>query len=177
MPPSWMMLEITSFGSLSMLYKNLKQPHDKRDIAHYFGIDDSTFESWLHSIVYVRNVCAHHSRIWSRVMRISPNIPLTPSNLWIAVTTIPPIIAGNPPIKINNRTYYLLSMIIYFLNTINPKHTFKNRFFQLQKKYRMVDVKGMGFPTGWETELLWNWHKVIKDEKWYKKIFKKLRFR
>jgi abortive infection bacteriophage resistance protein len=79
LPPSWMILEITSFGSLSMLYKNLLYPHDKRDIAHYFGLDDSTFESWLHSLAYVRNVCAHHSRLWSRIMQISPNIPLTPA--------------------------------------------------------------------------------------------------
>ncbi|MDE6380839.1 MAG: Abi family protein, partial [Muribaculaceae bacterium] len=23
-------------------------------------------ESWLHAIVYVRNICAHHSRLWNR---------------------------------------------------------------------------------------------------------------
>lgn len=34
----------------------------------------------------------------------------------------------------------------------------------------MVDVKAMGFPTGWETELLWDWRRIVKDEKWYNKI-------
>jgi len=179
MPPSWMMLELTSFGSLSMLYQNLQHPHDKRDIAHYFGLDDSTFESWLHSIVYIRNVCAHHSRLWSQVMRISPRIPLTPSNPWIAITSIPNTVAGTLPlnININNRTYYLLSMIIYLLNTVNPTHTFKNRLYQLLRKYPMIDIKAMGFPIGWETEPLWNWSKVVEHERWYNKIFKKLKVR
>lgn len=127
MPPSWMMLEITSFGSLSMLYQNLKSSHDKRDIAHFFGLDDTTFASWLHSIVYVRNVCAHHSRLWNRVMRISPQIPLTPTYPWISVTSIPNPIAGRPSVGLNNRTYFLLSMIIYLLNTINPKNTFRQK--------------------------------------------------
>ena len=63
LPPGWMMLELTSFGSLSMLFKNLIDTHDKRNIAHYFGLDDTTFRSWLHSIVYVRNICAHHSSV------------------------------------------------------------------------------------------------------------------
>jgi abortive infection bacteriophage resistance protein len=177
LPPSWIMLEITSFGSLSMLFKNLKQSLDKRDIAHFFGLDDTTFASWLHSIVYIRNVCAHHSRVWSRIMRISPRIPISPINPWITLTTVPDIIPGNPPVKINNRTYYLLSMIIYLLNTINPNHTFKNRFYQLLKKYKMIDVNAMGFPNGWETESLWNWQKVVKDEKWHNRILKKIRLK
>lgn len=75
LPPSWMTLEITSFGSLSMLYKNLKPGKEKREIAHYFGLADSVFETWLHSIVYLRNVCAHHSRLWNRAMSIRPQIP------------------------------------------------------------------------------------------------------
>lgn len=69
-PPSWMTLEITSFGTLSILYKNLRPTHQKREIAHYFGLPDKVFETWIHSIVYLRNVCAHHTRLWNRAMKI-----------------------------------------------------------------------------------------------------------
>jgi abortive infection bacteriophage resistance protein len=170
MPPSWMMLELTSFGSLSMLYKNLSGTHDRRDIAHYFGLDDTTFESWLHSIVYVRNVCAHHSRLWSRVMRITPAIPGSPRYTFLNHTIIYDPTTGRP--TNNNRTYFLLSMLIYWLNIINPKHTFKNKLFRLLKSYPMVDVRAMGFPANWETEPIWNWQKVIDDEKWFNRILK-----
>lgn len=70
--PSWMMMEITSFGAMSQLYKNLKPGREKREIAHFFGLSDSIFVTWLHSIVYLRNVCAHHTRLWNRAMSIRP---------------------------------------------------------------------------------------------------------
>jgi abortive infection bacteriophage resistance protein len=175
MPPSWMMLELTSFGSLSKLYKNLSVTHDRRDIAHYFGLDDTTFESWLHSIVYVRNVCAHHSRLWSRVMRITPAIPTSPKYSFLNHTIIYDPTTGRP--TNNNRTYFLLSMLIYWLNIINPKHTFKNKLFRLLNAYPMVDVNAMGFPVNWETEPIWNWQKVFKDEKWFNRILKTLGIR
>ena len=162
MPPSWMMLELTSFGSLSVLYKNLSGTHDRRTIAHYFGLDDSTFESWLHSIVYVRNVCAHHSRLWSRAMRIAPAIPANPDFTFLNHTIIYHPKTGQP--INNNRVYFLLSMLIYWLNIINPTHMLKNKLFRLLKAYPMVDVRAMGFPQYWETEPLWNWQQVIESE-------------
>lgn len=168
MPPSWMMLELASFGSLSMLYKNLSVTRDRRDIAHYFGLDDSTFESWLHSIVYVRNVCAHHSRLWSKVLRITPAIPSNPQYTFLTHTLSYRSSLGKP--TKNNRTYFLLSMLIYWLNIINPNHNFKNKLYRLLKAYPMIDVKAMGFPAGWETEPLWYWRKVIENEKWYIRI-------
>ncbi len=97
LPPSWMILEITSFGSLSRLYQNLLPTKEKREIAHYFGLADSVFETWLHSIVYLRNVCAHHTRLWNRIMQITPQNPRKPHFDWIK----------NPSI-VNNRTYYAL---------------------------------------------------------------------
>lgn len=174
-PPSWIMLEITSFGSLSMLYKNLSGTRDRRDIARYFGLDDSTFESWLHSIVYVRNVCAHHSRLWSRVMRITPAIPANPTYNFLNHTINYNPDTGQP--TNNNRTYFLLSMIIYWLNVINPNHTFQQKLFRLLKSYPMVDVKAMGFPPGWENEAIWNWNKIIEDQKWFNRILKQIGIR
>lgn len=171
LPPSWMMLEITSFGSLSIVYKNLKQSREKRFIANYYGINESTFQSWLHSIVYIRNVCAHHARLWNRNLGIAPAIPTSPRNPFISITTLPNPVAGQPPVDLNDRTYYVLSIILYLLNTINPKHTFKNKLYDLLEKYPMIDVHAMGFPTGWEDEPIWNWKKVLNENKWYNKLF------
>jgi abortive infection bacteriophage resistance protein len=145
LPPSWMTAEITSFGSLSMLYKNLKPGREKRAIANFFGLADSVFETWLHSMVYLRNVCAHHTRLWNRAMSIRPQIPRSTRKTWL--------INGNIP---NNRTYYILSMINYLLQTVNPTNTFSKRFKNLLAKYPNVDPKALGFPIDWELETLWN---------------------
>lgn len=143
-PPSWMTSEITSFGSLSMLYKNLKPGKEKRDVAHYFGLSDSVFETWLHSIVYLRNVCAHHTRLWNRAMSIRPQAPRSPRKPWLNNVNVS-----------NNRTYFILSMINYLLQTVNPKNTFRLRFKNLLNKYPNVDFKALGFPENWEQEPLW----------------------
>lgn len=65
-PPSWITLEITSLGTMSILYSNLKGGRCRRQIAKYFGVADTIMVSWLHTITYVRNICAHHSRLWNK---------------------------------------------------------------------------------------------------------------
>lgn len=144
LPPSWMLLELTSFGTLSSLFSNLKPTRTKRNIANYFGLDENTFASWMHSIVYIRNVCAHHSRLWNRVMSIQPIKPINTRKTWLANSAVA-----------NNKTYFILSMILYLLQTINPKNSFSQRFQSLLEKYPNVDTRAMGFPSNWKDENLW----------------------
>lgn len=141
-PPSWITLEITSFGALSMLYSNLKVK--KREVANYFGLSERTFQSWLHTLVYVRNVCAHHSRLWNKEIRISPSKPKKTKSLWLQDLDVR-----------NDKVFYLLSMIIYLLNTINPKHSFSERFNNLLLRYPDSFPGAMGFQNNWKEEPLW----------------------
>lgn len=154
MPPSWMMFEVSSFGVLSNLYSNLVSGKDKRDISAYFGLTDNVLSSWLHSIVYLRNICAHHSRLWNREMRIQPIIPRSPRNPFIFKTTY--ISPENGLIRsLNNKTYFIVSMIIYLMDTINPGHKIQAKFNALLTKYPNIDTRAMGFPDNWRTEILW----------------------
>lgn len=143
MPPAWMTMEVSSFGTLSMLYNYFRPGHTKREIAKFYGVSDSVFESWLHSIVYVRNICAHHSRLWNRALRIRPLFPRKTLKPFLSVATI------------NNRVYYVLSVIQYLLQTINPASTFPTRLKQLIADFPDVDLSAMGFPKNWESEPLW----------------------
>ncbi len=154
LPPAWMILEISSFGSLSNLYQNLKPGRSKRAIAKHFGLDDGTFSSWLHSLVYLRNICAHHSRLWNKTLSISPTIPVKPFKQWLSVTTITDTRNGTVS-TVNNRTYYILTMIVYLLQTVNPQHKFKEKFDALLKKYCNVDPAAMGFTSDWRNEPIW----------------------
>ena len=143
--PAWITMEVCSFGMLSRLYKNLKPGKDKRVIANQFYLSDTVLETWLHSLVYVRNVCAHHARLWNREMRIQPSYPRRTEKQWLSDSKVE-----------NNRTYFVLSTIIYLLNTVNPNHSFQSRFTALLNKYRdTIDVHAMGFPTDWYQERLW----------------------
>lgn len=154
MPPSWMMLEVSSFGILSSLFSNLVSGRDKRDIANYFGLSDNILSSWLHSIVYLRNICAHHSRLWNREMRIQPMIPRNPHHSFIHRTKYIDSETGIER-SLNNKTYFILSMIIYLMNIINPKHEILERLNALIAAYPNIDLHAMGFPIEWKTETLW----------------------
>lgn len=99
MPPCWMTMEIVSFGTLSMLYKNLNSGSTKRKIANHFGLNDRVFESWIHTLVYLRNVCAHHSRLWNKDLRIQPILPKSNAEIWLS----------NASIR-NDKVYFMLSL-------------------------------------------------------------------
>lgn len=142
-PPAWVSLEVTSFGTLSRLYKQLAPGLTKRQIAKVYGVSDSVFESWLHSLVYVRNICAHHASLWNRDLRIRPLLPRRTAKPFISVPCW------------NTRIYFVLCIIRYFLQTINPNTTFHRKLKSLLAEYPQVDVSVLGFPKGWEKEALW----------------------
>jgi len=143
-PPSFILLETTSFGTLSRLYGNLKPGKDKKNVAKSFGLPDKVFESWLHSLVYIRNVCAHHARLWNRQIGIKPLFPRHTHAAWIDTNGVS-----------NRQLYYVLSIIIYLLNIVNPNHTFRQKLENLFLKYPNVDRAAMGFPVNWRIEPLW----------------------
>ena len=142
-PPAWMTMEVTSFGTLSILYKLLRPGTTKRKIANFYGVSDSVFESWLHSIVYVRNICAHHSRLWNRTLRIQPLFPRHTTHTFISRSVS------------NNRLYYVLCIIQYLLRTVNPATTFFVRLQSLLQEFPNIDIAAMGFPKNWNNEALW----------------------
>jgi abortive infection bacteriophage resistance protein len=142
-PPSWITFEVSSFGTLSMMYRWINAGKARRKVARFYGLSDTVMESWLHSIVYVRNICTHHSRLWNRKLSINAMIPRR---------TLKPFI--NIP-KETKKVYYVLSIILYFLETVNSENTFVARFKVLLTKYPSVDVSAMGFPSNWNDNELW----------------------
>lgn len=142
-PPCWMSMEIMTFGTLSLMYKYLKAGNSRRDVANYYGLPDTVMESWIHSLVYVRNICAHHSRLWNRTLRIQPVAPRRPHHPFISRSAL------------NNRVYYVLCIIKYLLGTIEPSYKIETQLARLWSKYPMIDKRAMGFPNGWELEPFW----------------------
>ena len=75
-PPAWMSLEVVSLGLLSKLFLNLKKGPEKKKVAREFGLGKpEILESWMHSLANLRNICAHHSRLWNRRFTIRPILP------------------------------------------------------------------------------------------------------
>jgi len=146
-PPSWMCLEIMYFNQLSQICNNLKQRSDIVAIAKWFDLPPEQFCSWLHTINYVRNIAAHHARLWNRDFNIVPmKLKFSKSKKWVS----------NPDTVQRAKFYYFACMINYLLQTANPSSSFNTRLIALLDEYKHVVNTGfMGFPANWKDESLW----------------------
>jgi abortive infection bacteriophage resistance protein len=145
-PPSWMSLEVASFGLTSKLLNNLRSSPATVAIGAYFGVDEIVLKSWTRMLSYVRNVCAHHARLWNRTLTVKPKLPRRTAHRWLA----------NPNIA-DDRLYSVLAVAAYLLTTIEPSagQRFKRELRALLQAYSTVPVGVMGFPTGWEHDAFW----------------------
>ena len=143
-PPAWMITEIIPFGSLTHIYMNLKDKGQKKKIAQHFGLQAPVFASWLIVLGGLRNICCHHARMWNRELPISPTEPRQMKFGWIDSSRTD-----------KRRMYYRICMIRYFLFTVSPNNTFRDKLKALLAAYPNMDVRAMGFPAGWENEDIW----------------------
>ncbi|MBK9132460.1 MAG: Abi family protein [Gammaproteobacteria bacterium] len=70
-----MVAEVLSIGTWSIVFTNLENRGDKKLISAPLPLSPWTIRSWLHAIAYLRNLCAHHSRLWNRRFTITPEVP------------------------------------------------------------------------------------------------------
>ena len=145
-PPAWKTLELTSFGSLSKLYGNLKNNITSKDIiAKELGAVNHTYlPSWLQSIAQIRNYCAHHSRLWNRSLPGTPKLLPKPPFNW--VVNIP---------SDSTKLYMHLCIMRYMVNIIAPENSFSIKLQELLIKYPSVDPNALGMKPNWANEPLW----------------------
>ena len=144
-PPSWMSLEVSSFGLLSQMFTNLKKCPEKVAVAKHFGLNDVTIlENWFHCFSNIRNVCAHHGRLWNRRFTAHIKLPTNPQYTFLTNSQIRPY-----------KLYAAICCMQYMLNTIVPTNGFKSHLVKLMENCPLAQEKEMGFPTDWKNEPLW----------------------
>ena len=144
-PACWMSLEVVSLGLLSKLFENLQNGTEKKGITSSFGLPKQIIlESWMHSFAHLRNICAHHGRLWNRRFTTIPQIPYNTTFQFLNNTNIYP-----------NKLYCIVSCISYVLQIINPGHSFNDRLKKLMAMNVKINLKDMGFPNDWLKEPLW----------------------
>ena len=150
--PVWALTEILELGHLSVLYRGMNQK-DAEEIARAFGAPTKTLlASWLASLNYVRNVAAHHARLFNRKLQNAPSRPK----------------AGQIPILDHLRntedakgvfgTYNALAVIAYLLPQIDSDTDWPARLVALLRDFPTSDtltVESMGTPRKWENLDLW----------------------
>ena len=146
---AWKTLEVASFGTLSKLYKNLKhQLPEKSTIAKEMGLNlHNELSSWLEAIAYIRNIVAHHSRLWSRNMVKRPTEKIiNPIGQWFINQLL--------PVQIK-KPFLLISCMVYLCNEITPRNHIKTKTLELIKANPKIPIYKLGFLNNWEKEPLW----------------------
>lgn len=140
--PIWMAAEIMTLGQVLTFYRG-SAVSIQQAVAKRLRVHDSIVSSWLLTLNTVRNVCAHHGRLWNRVMGTVPKFPRS-QNEWY-----------RPVMVCSDRLFGVLTILKYCLDIIAPQSEWKSRFVNLLNEYPDIPKEKMGFPAEWEKSPLW----------------------
>lgn len=142
--PIWAAIEVWDFGLLSRLFAGM-QHADQQAIARMYGAANGrAFAQWLRSLNFIRNVSAHHSRLWNiNILELSPVPPGWPAGLN------------------NARPFFYFSLMQHLLGAICPHSSWGRRFGDLLRNEfpatedSSLSLTEFGAFAGWEGWALW----------------------
>jgi len=122
--------------------------HDQRGVAIRYGIQSGDLAAILHHLVYVRNLCAHHSRLWDRAWTIKPSLPR--GQAW-----------QPPHLPSNDRLFATLLLMYSLMNTSPAVRTFAAGWRDRVNSH-VADLPAvrdglvrMGMPANWNEHPVW----------------------
>tara|TARA_R110002020_G_scaffold18619_2_gene64756 strand:+ start:3439 stop:4785 length:1347 start_codon:yes stop_codon:yes gene_type:complete len=150
--PVWVATEVMSFGTLGQLYGGAAQDDRERIAANLDLIgkdgkgDAALLSNWLNHIRYIRNLCAHHSRMWNRSFDVE----------LASAAHIPDL--THLTSKSQRRLYGTISIVVFLLARIVPDSDWRLRIqalIQSRAGELGLDLDAMGFPADWGSAEMW----------------------
>ncbi|MFC1606521.1 Abi family protein [Candidatus Latescibacterota bacterium] len=143
--PIWMASEIFTFGAFLTMFKGMNN-RLRQVVAREYSMNDEVFKSWLIALNGIRNICAHHGRLWNRELGYKPKVP---KNKKYPDWHIPEMLP-------NNRVFIILTILKYMISIISPECVWSDHVRELLEEYPEISRISMGFPDGWKTSPLWS---------------------
>lgn len=147
-PDAWMIFETATFGTLSKMYKNLlNQSPLKSKIANEFGLYSAReLSSWLEAISVLRNIIAHHSRMWYKIFSKKPTNINRHRDDWML---------SDLTEHQRKRAFGVISCLLYLCNAICSDNTIKQDIKNLFVSYPNIPIYMIGFTRGWKENPIW----------------------
>lgn len=140
--PIWMASEVMSLRTLSLMFSGMRTK-EQEHVVFGWGIHRSVATSWLHTLTYVRNVCAHHGRLWNRELSIRPQVPKH-DPAWMTVS--------------NRRIYGVLCVLRQLTSS-----DLGGELWATSARKLLIEFEGeprwqnaMGVPRDWATRPFWS---------------------
>lgn len=142
--PIWTAIEIWDFGLLSKLFAGMKY-EDQNEIANMYNAQNGRiFAQWLRSFNFIRNVSAHHSRLW--------NINV------VERSAVPP----DWTVQFDNaRPFFYFCLMQQLLGVICPNSTWGQRLIGLLENEfpkfpkNLLSIYEFGIVEEWRNNLPW----------------------
>lgn len=144
--PGWAMLEELTMGELSHLFKGLARDNDRKAISRRLSVPAPLLESWLHTLTTVRNICAHHARLWNRELGIKPEQPRSKDFSW------PAYLRGGAH---HTRVAVILAVLQHLMQQVSPDTCWDQRLVELLQDFPDIPRRAMGLPDDWQTDRYW----------------------
>lgn len=160
--PFWAVAEVLDFRDVSVLYSGLKS-RDQQAVAenldffidfHLLSSTQKTqvqrkhpLASWFEQLVLIRNVCAHHGRLWNRSFNpASTRFIRTNGNLFLL------------PQDQNERLFGALQVMSHMLRKVSPGTAWPVKIIDLLHREflsnPLVRPSSLGIPTSWDAQTL-----------------------
>lgn len=140
-PPVWVAVEVLMFGDLLSFYRG-SDPEIREGVARYFGVADRVFDSWLLAMNVLRNLCAHHARLWNRKLGVQPRLPR--DTAW------------HEPVAVRqDRVFAVLTILADVMHRIAPGSTWAARLRDHIEGCIHAPLHMMGFPEDWKQVVIW----------------------
>lgn len=136
--PIWAAVELFTFGNIGSLFDIMKD-EDRKVIACLYNTHPSHLNSWILSLIEVRNVCAHYGRLYNMPLKQTPFL-YSEDKKYI-----------NPK---RSKIYPVLLVIKRIMNNNLEWKSFVTELEALVEQYSdVLELKFMDFPRNWDTIL------------------------
>lgn len=147
LPPVWMVAEMMSFGQLSRWYTNLVDRGLRNRIAGPLGLPETVLVPLVRHVTDMRNICAHHGRLWNRGFLHPPKLAQKPADLNSSLD----LNSNQAPAKLYNG----MTLVAHVVRTVVPNSTWCSDIVSLIASHPTGDTHSMGFPSDWKVRPLW----------------------
>ena len=147
LPPAWMVAEMMSFGQLSRWYSSLADRALRNRIAQPLGLPETVLVSFVRHVTDIRNICAHHGRLWNRQFLIPPKLAQKPEALRLTLDQS----ATQAPARLYNAA----CLIGYVVSKVAPESQWQADLARHIDTNPEGDLASMGFPANWRARPMW----------------------
>ncbi|PAK75169.1 Abi family protein [Acetobacter fabarum] len=147
--PIWMAVETWDFGTLSWLLY-MAHPNDRFAISERYGVLPDTLVSWIRCLAFIRNICAHHARLWNTPVI---NQPLVPKQ-----QEAPTLVHIGAAVMRRTRVYGAAAVAGYLVKEISQGTSWNDRMKSHWLAFPSMPLANHaqgGFVNDWNREEIW----------------------